>query len=485
MREGLVMLEGIYKTINKTSDLFESSRQGLEAVRRDDPVLYKLLELETRRQSNVLPMVAASSEADPSVLACEGLALTNVTTEGYPNARFHGGCEIVDQVEELAIERACAVFDAQYANVQPHSGSSANLAVIFSLLRPGDTLLGMDLDAGGHLTHGSKASVIGQYFNAVGYGVNAHGVIDYDEVRDIARKCQPRLIICGASAYSRIIDFAAFRAIADEVGALLLADISHIAGLVVGGVHPSPIDHAHVTTTSTYKQLFGPRGGVILCGRDSSQAAWSGKGTFADTFQRAVFPFSQGTPNLSAIAAKARAFANVQRPEFKLLARRIVDNAQALASYLLERSYDVLTGGTDNHTILINLSDKAMTGLVAERALNQCGIIVNKNRLPGDTKSARVTSGIRLGTNLLAHRGLAPSDMRECAELIDETLMSIRVMSDQDYELEESVIHSVRARVERICCRFRDTELNPLGTSLPVEINNPTAIGNSDRAGEL
>lgn len=470
------MLEGI-KIISKTNrDLFETSRQGLEALRREDADLYNLLELETNRQSNVLSMVAASSAADPSVLACEGMALTNVTTEGYPNARFHGGCEIVDQVEELAIERACAAFGAQYANVQPHSGSAANLAAIFSLLQPGDTLLGMDLDAGGHLTHGSKASVIGQYFNAVGYGVNELGLIDYDEVRDIARKCHPRLIICGASAYSRILDFEAFRAIADEVGAVLLADISHIAGLVVGGVHPSPIDHAHVTTTSTYKQLYGPRGGLILCGQDSSQAACSGKRTFADTFQKAVFPFFQGTPNLSAIAAKARAFANVQRPEFKSLARRIVDDAQALAFHLVERSYDVLTGGTDNHTILINLSDMAMTGLVAERALNRCGIIVNKNRLPGDTKSARVTSGIRLGTNLLAQQGLEPADMWECAELIDETLKSIQALSDQDYELEESVIDSVRSRVELICRRFPNTGLSPLGIYKPCE-NERRSVG--------
>jgi glycine hydroxymethyltransferase len=463
------MNDRVPRASDKPGILSEISRDGLEALRREDADLYRLLELETTRQSSVLTMVAASSIAEPSVLACEGMALTNVTTEGYPGARFHGGCEIVDQIEQLAIERALSAFGAQYANVQPHSGSAANAIVIFSLLQPGDTLMGMDLNAGGHLTHGSKASVIGQYFNAVAYGVNECGFIDYDQVRELARKHHPKLIICGASAYSRIIDFAAFRAIADEVGAVLLADISHIAGLVVGGAHPSPIDHAHVTTTSTYKQLYGPRGGLILSGHDSSQQMPDGKGTLAGALQRAVFPFFQGTPNLSAIAAKARALANVQRPEFQLLAQRIVGNAQALASHLAEKSYDVLTGGSDNHTVLVDLRDKSMTGLVAERALEHCGVVVNKNRLPGDTKAARVTSGIRLGTNSLAHRFLEPADMSECAALIDDVLGNICAISDREFELDETVVHSVRERVQSICRRFPDSGFDPISTLEKVD----------------
>jgi glycine hydroxymethyltransferase len=432
----------------------EIMRLGIEQLRAEDAELFELLERETLRQSNVLAMVAASSIADPSVLVCEGMACMNVTTEGYPAARYHAGCEVVDDIERLAIERAKAAFGAQYANVQPHSGSSANGVVIFSLLEPGDTLLGMDLDAGGHLTHGSKASVVGQYFDAVGYGVTEEGRIDYDQVGDLARRHRPKLIICGASAYPRIIEFARFREIADEVDAYLLADISHIAGLVAGGVHPSPIDHAHLTTTSTYKQLYGPRGGLILSGRDADGPAPRGKGTLADAMQRGVFPYFQGTPNLSAIAAKTRALARVVTPEFSELAQNIVADARALASCLTAQGFQVLTGGTENHTVLINVLQRGITGVIAERSLEQCGIIVNKNRIPGDRKSAQVTSGVRFGTNSLALRGITPNEMPHCSALINQVLTNVHVLDDRQYELNDTVRRSVRASVEAICQQF-------------------------------
>jgi len=437
-----------------TSAVAELAQLGIERLRAEDARLFELLERETLRQANVLTMVAASSAADPSVLVCEGMASTNVTTEGYPAARFHAGCEVVDEIENLAIDRAKAIFGARYANVQPHSGSSANAVVIFSLLKPGDTLLGMGLDSGGHLTHGSKASVVGQYFNAVGYGVDRHGLIDYDEVAALARRERPKLIICGASAYPRLIDFARFRQIADDVGAYLLADISHIAGLVVGGEHPSPIDHAHLTTTSTYKQLFGPRGGLILAGRDAAGPAPNGKGTLADAMQRAVFPFLQGTPNLSAIAAKARALAWVGQPRFRDLACRIVTDARALATWFLDRGYKVLTGGTDNHIVLIDVHARGITGLMAERALEQCGIIVNKNRIPGDRLSASITSGMRLGTNTLALRGMGPDEMPRCGELIDRALASLPVNAPQNAALDRAIQASVRDVVEQLCQRY-------------------------------
>jgi len=293
---------------------------GFERLRTQDAELHDLLEREHLRQSSVLSMVAASSTADPSVIACTGTATMNVTTEGYPGARLHAGCQVVDDIERLAIERAKAAFRARYANVQPHSGTSANMIVLFGLLKAGDTLMGLDVNSGGNFTHGSKASVSGQHFRAIPYGLNSEGWIDYDQARALAREHEPKLIVCGASSYPRVIDFARFREIADEVGAYLLADISHIAGLVAAGQHPSPVDHAHFTTTSTYKQLYGPRGGLILIGRDMDTTAPDGETKLPDMIQRAVFPYLQGTPILSAVAAKARALAMVVTPEFRELA---------------------------------------------------------------------------------------------------------------------------------------------------------------------
>jgi glycine hydroxymethyltransferase len=434
--------------------LAELSHRGIELLFQDDPTLYDLLTREYHRQADTLAMVAASSIAHPSVLICEGMITTNVTTEGYPGARFHAGCQFVDEIERLAIERAKAAFKARYANVQPHSGTSANEAVILSLLKPGDTILGLELNSGGHLTHGSKASISGQYFNAIGYGLDEEGYIDYEQVQRLAEKFKPKLIICGASAYPRTIDFKRFREIADEVRAFLLADISHIAGLVVAGEHPSPIDHAHFTTTSTYKQLYGPRGGLILVGKDDQRLAPYGKETLPDMIQRAIFPFSQGTPNLSAIAAKARALAMAVTPEFRALAQCIVTDAKALAQSLAQKGHRILTGGTDNHIVLIDVLASGVTGAIAERALEECHIIVNRNRIPADKKSVWVTSGMRLGTNSVALRGMGPSEMPRCAELIHGVLSCVKVLDDREYVLGRGLKEFVQADVRELCRSF-------------------------------
>lgn len=436
------------------SVLAEFAQQGIDLLQRDDPALYELLDEEYRRQNDTLAMIAASSIADPSVLACEGMVTSNVTSEGYPGARYHAGCKFVDEIERLAIERAKDAFQARYANVQPHSGSTANQIVMFSLLKPGDTILGLDLNSGGHLTHGSKASVSGQYFNAVAYGLNDEGFIDYDGVHRLAHEHKPKLIITGASAYPRTIDFKRFREIADEVGAFLLADISHIAGLVVAGEHPSPIDHAHFTTTSTYKQLYGPRGGLILMGRDHESLAPDGKKTLTDVIQRGVFPFFQGTPNLNTIAAKARALSMVTTPRFKETAKRIVIDAQVIARCFADKGYRVLTGGSDNHIALIDVLASGVTGVIAERALEECNIIVNKNRIPGDKKSALVTSGMRIGTNSLALRGMGGDEMPQCADLIHEVLSTVKVLGEREYELSKDVRRSVQTSVKQLCSRF-------------------------------
>jgi glycine hydroxymethyltransferase len=428
--------------------------RGLERLRAGDPVLYELLAREHRRQGETLTMVAAASVADPAVLACQGSALLNTTTEGYPGARFHAGCGVVDQVERIAIERARHAFGARFANVQPHSGTSANQIVMFSLLRPGDTVLGLDLDAGGHLSHGARVSVSGVYFRAVAYGVDAEGRIDPAEVRRLALEHRPRLIVCGASAYPRTIDFAAFRRIADEAGAYLLADISHIAGLVAAGEHPSPVDHAHFTTTSTYKQLCGPRGGVVLMGRDHDAPAPDGRGTLSDLVQRAAFPFFQGTPDLAAVAAKASALARAASPEFRGLMRRITAGARVLAAELEARGYTLVSGGTDNHIVLVDLTARGLTGVVAERALEACGIVVNKNRIPGDRRSALVTSGVRFGTNSLAIRGMGPDEMPRCAALVDRVLSAVRPLGDAAYELDPGVAAAAREEVAALCARF-------------------------------
>ncbi|KAA0910136.1 serine hydroxymethyltransferase, partial [Streptomyces apricus] len=421
---------------------------GMQTLHRTDPELAGLLDAEVRHQDTTLAMIASASVADPSVLAAGGAALSNVTAEGYPAARYHPGAARFDAVERLAIARAKDLFAARYANVQPHSCSSANLAVLSALLPPGGTLLGLDLDAGGHLTHGSPASVTGRHFTAVHYGLDRTGRIDYAQVADLARRHRPGVLIAGASAYPRTVDFERFRAIADSVGAYLLADISHIAGLVATGKHPSPIDAAHITTTSTYKQLGGPRGGLILSGADHRTPGPDGRTPLSRLMQRAVFPQSQGTPSPATIAAKARAFSLAASPQFKDAAQLIVDNAAALAAELSALGYRVLTGGTDNHMVLLDIIDRGLTGVVAERALEQCAILANRNRIPGDTKPPLVTSGLRLGTNILAQRGMGPLQMRECAHLLHAVVTATTALSDTEYLIDPAQVLRLRAGVE-------------------------------------
>ncbi len=436
------------------ADLQRLLAVGIERLSDDDPELYDAMARECRRQTTTLSLVASSSLVDPSVLLCHASVAVNVTAEGYPGCRYHAGCAVIDDIERLAVDRAKRVFGACYANVQPHSATQANYTVLSALLRPGDTLMGMSLAHGGHLTHGSPAAYAGQYFNAVPYGLNAESLIDYDQIFRLALKHRPRVIVCGATAYPRVIDFARFRQIADAVGAYLVADISHIAGLVVAGLHPDPIDHAHIVTTCTHKQLFGPRGGLILCGRDHNAPAPRTGGTLAEFLQRAVFPFSQGSPMLNVIAAKARALALTQTPGFRAVAQRIVETASAMASTLANLGYKLVTGGTDNHIALLDLSCRGLTGLVAERALEDTHVIVNKNRVPGDTKPAFVTSGIRIGTNSMAGRGMQGAEGVVCGELIDLVLASVEPLSDRDYRLAPAVRDAVRASVADLCATF-------------------------------
>ncbi|WP_370418409.1 serine hydroxymethyltransferase [Streptomyces sp. QH1-20] len=423
------------------------------SLRRADPELDTLLEREFRRQNDTLALVAYASLADPSVLACGASVLANVTAEGYPGARYHPGCQWLDEVEQLAIRRTQAVFKARYVNVQPHSCSSANLSVLFALMRPRDTVLGLSLDAGGHLTHGSAASVVGDYFTAVGYGVNKSGFIDYGQVRELAHRHRPKVLIAGASAYPRALDFERFRSVADEVGAYLIADISHIAGLVAAGVHSSPVDLAHITTLSTYKQLGGPRGGLILSGVECDTPGPDGTCTLAQLMQRAVFPRSQGTLHATGIAAKARALALVGRPEFRELAERIRRDARALAASLLRRGHRVLTGGTDTHMVLVDTTVFGLSGAAAESALEDCGILANRNRIPHDTRSARVTSGLRFGTNIIAQRGFEPEDMDECAALVHQVLTAAEPLGRTGHRLDPEVRDRVRHSVRGLCAR--------------------------------
>ncbi|MFD5805168.1 serine hydroxymethyltransferase [Streptomyces sp. NPDC127020] len=425
------------------------TRGGAE-LRADDPLLAAALDREVAFQNDTLQLVAHASLAAPSVLSAAGAALANTTAEGYPGARYHPGAEHFDVVERLAVERAKAAFGARYANVQPHSCSSANLTVLFALLAPGDTLLSLDLDSGGHLTHGAAASVTGRWFDVVHYGLDHEGYIDEDQVMRLAARHRPKLIIVGASAYPRTPDYARFREIADEVGAYLLADISHIAGLVAAGVHPSPLDLAHLTTSSTYKQLGGPRGGIILSGRDADTPGPDGT-PLRRLMQRGVFPQTQGTPSPAGIAAKARALALVAEPEFARTARAIAENAQALAAALDKRGWPVLTGGTDNHMVLVDTYRRGITGTIAESALESCGILANKNRIPGDTKPALVTSGLRLGTNIAAQRGMSSDDMDLCADLVDQVLGAVTVLDDRTHELAPEDRLRIRGTVQALC----------------------------------
>lgn len=394
-------------------------------------------------------MVASCSIVHPSILACQGMIPVNVTAEGYPGKRYHAGCREIDKIEQMAIDRAKNVFHAKYANVQPHSATTANEIVLYSLLNAGDTILGMDLASGGHLSHGAKVSFSGTYFNAVKYGLDKNSLIDYDQVEDLALKYKPKLIICGTSAYPRKIDFKRFREIADKVDAYLLADISHISGLVITGHHPSPIDYAHITTTCTHKQLFGTRGGLILSGKDYNMPLPNKKLTLSEQIQKAVFPFFQGAPMINLIAAKALTLKYAQESQYKQTINRIIELAKSLSDHLIHYGFNIITQGTDTHIVLVDLSNKNLTGDVVEKALEECGIIVNKNSVPNRKNPSLTPAGIRLGTNSLAQRKLTVKEMKVCAELINIVVENIK-----DNRLNKKVKEKVRAKVKYLCNKF-------------------------------
>lgn len=384
-----------------------------EELRQVDPEIAEAVAGEIGRQNHKIELIASENFVSKAVMAAMGSPLTNKYAEGYAGKRYYGGCEYVDVSERLAIARAKELFGAEHANVQPHSGSQANFAVYLAFLKPGDTILGMSLAHGGHLTHGSPVNVSGIQYNIVSYGVSEEtGLIDYDEVARLAREAKPKLIVAGASAYSRIIDFAKFREIADEVGAMLMVDMAHIAGLVAAGLHPSPVPYADIVTTTTHKTLRGPRGGMILC-----------KEEYAKAVDKAIFPGIQGGPLCHVIAAKAVSFKEALQPEFKIYQEQVIKNAKALASALIERGFNIVSGGTDNHLMLVDLRSKNVTGKAAEKALDAVGITCNKNAIPFDPQKPFVTSGIRLGTPAVTTRGMKEDDMVEIADIINQTII--------------------------------------------------------------
>ena len=384
---------------------------NLEELKVVDADVAAAIEAELDRQNSHIELIASENWVSDAVMEAQGSIMTNKYAEGYPGKRYYGGCQCVDIVENLAIERAKELFDAEYVNVQPHSGAQANMAVQFALLQPGDTVMGMNLDHGGHLTHGSPVNFSGKYFHIVPYGVNDEGFIDYDKVEEIAMECKPKMIIAGASAYARTIDFARFRDIADKCGAYLMVDMAHIAGLVAAGLHPSPIHYADVVTTTTHKTLRGPRGGMILVSKESME-----KNNF--NFNKAVFQGIQGGPLMHVIAAKAVCFKEALQDSFKTYQQGIVDNAQALCKGLMNRGIKIVSGGTDNHLMLVDLTPFDLTGKAIEKLLDEAHITANKNTIPNDPKSPFVTSGIRLGTPSVTSRGMNTEDMDQIAEAI-------------------------------------------------------------------
>ena len=388
---------------------------AFDEIKKADSEIADAIQAEMKRQNSHLELIASENWVSKAVMAAMGSPLTNKYAEGYPGKRYYGGCQCVDVVEDLARERAKKLFGCDYANVQPHSGAQANLAVFFAMLEPGDKVMGMNLDHGGHLTHGSPVNISGKYFNVVSYGVNDEGVIDYDKVREIAVKEKPKMIIAGASAYARIIDFKKFREIADEVGAYLMVDMAHIAGLVAAGLHPSPIPYADVTTTTTHKTLRGPRGGLILCNQEAADKF---------NFNKAVFPGIQGGPLEHVIAGKAVCFKEALEPEFAEYQKQIIKNAQALSKGLMDRGVKIVSGGTDNHLMLVDLRGEDVTGKELEKRLDAAHITCNKNTVPNDPRSPFVTSGVRLGTPAVTTRGLKEDDMDMIAECIALVLQS-------------------------------------------------------------
>lgn len=402
-------------------------------LKQNDPEVYEAVMNELNRQRNKIELIASENFVSETVMETNGTPLTNKYAEGYPGKRYYGGCEYVDVAENLAIERAKKLFGAGYANVQPHSGAQANMAVFFALLTPGDTVLSMSLDHGGHLSHGSPVNMSGKYFNIVPYGVTKDtNTIDYEEVRRLALESKPKLILAGASAYPRIIDFEKFAEIAKEVGAYLMVDMAHIAGLVAAGVHPSPMPYADVVTTTTHKTLRGPRGGLILTNNEE----------LAKKFNKAIFPGIQGGPLMHTIAAKAVCFGEALKPEFKTYQEQVAKNAQALAAQLIKEGFRLVSGGTDNHLMLVDLTEMDVTGKEAEKMLDEVGITVNKNAIPFDTRSPFITSGIRIGTPASTSRGFVEEDMEEVGKLIGLTIKDFEGSKDE-----------IKSRVAALCAK--------------------------------
>ena len=408
---------------------------SLDALQAADPEVYAAIESEEVRQREKLLLIASENFASPAVLAAQGSLLTNKYAEGYPGKRYYGGCQHADTVEDLAIQRCKQIFGAEHVNVQPHSGSQANMAAYLSVLKPGDTILGMDLAQGGHLTHGSKVNFSGSLFKVFSYGVDRQSErIDYDAVQKLAEECRPRMIVVGASAYARVLDFPRFQQIAKSIGAYLLVDIAHIAGLIAAGLHPNPVPYADFVTTTTHKTLRGPRGGVTMCTAEHAKLV-----------DKWVFPGLQGGPLMHVIAAKAVAFKEALSPSFKRYQQQVLVNAKALAQGFVDRGYKIVSGGTDTHLMLLNLSNKGITGKEADAALDAAGIIVNKNAVPYDEKPPAVASGIRLGSPIVSTRGMREPEMKQIVELVDRVLQ---------HRQEPAVLEDVRAQAKTLCARF-------------------------------
>ncbi|CAI3551431.1 Serine hydroxymethyltransferase [Clostridium neonatale] len=412
---------------------FGVKKMNFENIKKEDKEIYDLIEKELHRQQKGIELIASENIVSKAVMEAMGSYLTNKYAEGYPGKRYYGGCYVVDEIEQIAIDRAKELFGAEHANVQPHSGSQANMAVYFTVLKPGDTVLGMDLSHGGHLTHGSPVNFSGRLYNFVSYGVDKETeMIDYENVRKIALECKPKLIVAGASAYARIIDFAKFREIADEVGAILMTDMAHIAGLVAAGVHPSPVPYCDFVTTTTHKTLRGPRGGLILC-----------KEKYAKDLNKNIFPGIQGGPLEHIIAAKAVCFKEALDSSFKEYAKNVVENCKELADQLISKGFKIVSGGTDNHVFLVDLNNKDITGKEAEALLDSVGITANKNTVPNETRSPFVTSGIRIGTAAITTRGFKKEDMAEIADIINQAI-----------ENREGDLSPLKARVEALCDKY-------------------------------
>ncbi len=407
-----------------------------------DPELNEAITAEERRQEDHVELIASENYASPRVMEAQGSVLTNKYAEGYPGKRYYGGCEYVDIAEQLAIDRVKQLFGADYANVQPHSGSQANAAVFQALVEPGDTVLGMSLDAGGHLTHGAKPNFSGRIYHAVQYGIDAEGYVDYDEVERLAKEHKPKMIIAGFSAYSRVLDWARFREIADAVGAYLMVDMAHVSGLVAAGLYPNPVPHAHVVTSTTHKTLRGPRGGIIIAKADPD---------LEKKFQSRIFPGTQGGPLMHAIAGKAVAFKEALEPDFKAYQQQVIDNARTMAQVFVDRGIDVVSGGTDNHLFLVSFVKRGLTGKAVDEALGRAHITVNKNAVPNDPQSPFVTSGIRVGTAAITTRGFGVDESRDLAGWMCDIIDDIQ---------NESVIEAVREKVTALCRRLPVYEAN-------------------------